>query len=120
MYKMIQDHKGYMWMATNLGLIRYNGIEVEKIYKKLNDTYNGTGEVKALLVDPQGDIWMGSNSGLNKYNPNCDCLIQYPLFNADSTSTGVESMTEDKNQNLWLGTYNGELLKFSKENKSIW
>ncbi len=108
-----------MWMATNLGLIRYNGIDAEKIYKNINDTYNGTGEVKALLVDSQGDLWMGSNSGLNKYNPNCDCLDQYPFYNADSTSASVESMTEDKNQNLWLGTDNGELIKFSKDDKNV-
>jgi ligand-binding sensor domain-containing protein len=25
-----QDYQGYIWMATNLGLIRYNGVEGKK------------------------------------------------------------------------------------------
>jgi len=28
-----QDHEGYIWMTTNLGLIRYNGLEGKKYFK---------------------------------------------------------------------------------------
>lgn len=30
MSAIAQDHKGYIWMATNLGLIRYNDLEGKK------------------------------------------------------------------------------------------
>ena len=29
-YKITQDHQGFIWMSTNLGLIRYDGIEGKK------------------------------------------------------------------------------------------
>ena len=33
-----QDHQGYIWMATNLGLIRYNGIEGKRYNNKVIDS----------------------------------------------------------------------------------
>ena len=76
-----QDHQGFIWMATNLGLIRYDGLEGKKYYSDLSSDDNGG--INTLYVDSQGGIWIGSNSGLNKYNPDCDCILQYPSNNAD-------------------------------------
>tara|TARA_R110002111_G_scaffold262355_2_gene338117 strand:- start:1413 stop:2102 length:690 start_codon:yes stop_codon:yes gene_type:complete len=117
--KIVQDHQGYIWMATNLGLIKYNGIEGKKYNKKVNDASIIIGEVGALFVDSQGDIWIGSNSGLSKYNPDCDCIYRYPSIDIDTHLTSVLSITEDKNQDLWFGTQNGELYRYTKENNSI-
>ncbi len=117
--KIVQDHKGYMWMATNLGLIRYNGIEGEKYNKKVNDTSIVIDDIGALFVDYQGDIWIGSISGLYKYNPDCDCINQYPFIDIGTPIIDVMSIAEDKNQDLWFGTYNGELYRYNKENNSL-
>jgi len=106
-------------METNLGLIRYNGIEGEKYNKKVNDASNVIGYIGALFVDSQGDIWISTISGLNKYNPDCDCIIKYPLNDVDKSIKGVISIAEDNNQDLWFGTFNGELHKFNKANNSF-
>ncbi len=106
-------------MATNLGLIRYNGIEGKKYNIKVNDTSIIIGNIRVLFVDSKGGIWISSTSGLSKYNPDCDCINLYPSIDVDTPLTGVLSIAEDKNQDLWFGTLNGELYKYNKENNSF-
>ncbi len=106
-------------MATNLGLIRYNGIEGERIKKRVNGVYSAINTVDALFVDFQGDIWVSLISGLSKYNPDCDCINLYPSIEIGTAITGVISIVEDKNKDLWFGTINGELYQYNKENSSF-
>lgn len=118
-HNIVQDHKGYMWMATNLGLIRYNGIEGEKFSKKVNDASNTIGNIRALFVDSQGILWIGSNSGLSTYNTDCDCIQQYPPIDIGSPLIDVLSIAEDKNKDLWFGTLRNGLYKYNKKTNSF-
>ena len=80
-----QDHQGYIWMATNLGLIRYNGLEGKKYYKHSSDSSSTAfGDIEFLFVDYMGDMWIGARSGLSKYNPDCDCLHQYSTIGTNA------------------------------------
>ncbi|VAX20240.1 diguanylate cyclase/phosphodiesterase (GGDEF & EAL domains) with PAS/PAC sensor(s) [hydrothermal vent metagenome] len=115
-----QDHQGYMWMATNLGLIRYNGLEGKKYYNKVIDSTSFEFyDIKTLFTDYQGNIWIGATYGLSKYNPDCDCIQQYPSINEDISSTKIRSFTEDKNKNVWIGTIGGGLFRYERESDSF-
>ena len=59
-YKITQDHQGYIWMSTNLGLIRYDGIEGKKY--DINSASNVSNN--PFYVDSQGDIWIGNRTGI--------------------------------------------------------
>jgi ligand-binding sensor domain-containing protein len=115
-----QDHQGYIWLATNLGLIRYNGIEGKK-YDINRDDFSliAYDYIESLFVDHLGDLWIGANSGLNKYNSNSDSLFQYPSFINDIKLTMVRAITEDKNRNIWIGTRNDGLFLFERESNSF-
>ena len=116
-YKITQDHQGYIWMKTNLGLIRYDGIEGKKYDSDASS--NDYNFVDALYVDSQGDIWIGNRSGLSKYNPDCDCFYHYPSVIDDITPNRVSSITEDKNNNIWFGIRNGGIFQYERESDSI-
>ncbi len=116
-YKITQDHQGYMWMKTNLGLIRYDGIEGKKYYS--DSSSNDFTRIDALYVDSQGDIWIGSRSGLSKYNPDCDCFYHYPSVIDDIAPLWVRSITEDKNNNIWFGIGNYGIYQYERESDSI-
>jgi len=110
-----QDHQGYIWMSTNLGLIRYDGIEGKR-YEFSNDYSISTINyyVQALFVDHLGDIWVGAPQGLSKYNPDCDSLLHYPS-NVDGIDLrDIMSITEDNNKNIWIGTQNGGLYRYER------
>lgn len=118
--KITQDHHGYIWLATNLGLIRFNGIEGKK-YEIARDDPSpiANDDILFLYVDDPGDLWIGANSGLYKYNPDCDCFFQYPSSNDGISLTMVGSITEDKNKNIWIGTQNSGLFRYDRENDSF-
>jgi signal transduction histidine kinase/ligand-binding sensor domain-containing protein/DNA-binding response OmpR family regulator len=119
-YIITQDHQGYMWMATNLGLIRYNGLEGKKYdIKRSDSSSNSIDFIWHLYVDYLGDIWIGANSGLSKYNPDCDCLYQYPFKIDDINLREIQSITEDKNNNLYLGIWHDGLLRYERESDSF-
>jgi signal transduction histidine kinase/ligand-binding sensor domain-containing protein/DNA-binding response OmpR family regulator len=110
---MAQDHQGYIWMGTNLGLIRYDGIEA-KNYR--SDSFrSGSNDERVLYVDSQGILWIGANSGLSKYIPDCDCLYKFPAIDYKNSLTGVTSITEDQNQRIWILTRAGNIFQYDRE-----
>ncbi len=58
-YGMITDRLGYLWIATDKGVVRYNGYEC-----KLFDMSNGlpTNDIWQLVEDKRGKIWLGCSS----------------------------------------------------------
>lgn len=115
-----QDHQGYIWMATNLGLIRYNGIEGKRYNNKVIDSTSFEFyDINSLFVDHKGDLWIGATYGLSKYNPECDCIQRYTSFNEDISFTDIRSITEDKNNNIWIGTLDGGIFRYERESDSF-
>ncbi len=120
LYEIIQDHHGYIWLATNLGLIRYDGLEGKKYYKKNSDSSsNDFSGIESMYVDSQGDLWIGARSGLSRYDADCDCFYQFPSIDYNSSLTSITSITEDKNGNIWIGTWNGGLYRYNKESEEF-
>ncbi|MBT8320520.1 MAG: hypothetical protein KJO90_02495, partial [Eudoraea sp.] len=111
-----QDRQGYMWLDTNLGLIRYDGIQGKKYDIKRSDSLSiPDNYIRSLHVDSTGDLWIGANSGLNKYDPDCDCLHHYPAIIDGQPMTWIRAITEDKNNNIWIGTRDGLLFQYNRE-----
>ncbi len=115
---IVQDHQGYIWMATNLGLIKYNGLEGKEYYKESSNSssvdYNN---IESLFVDSQGNIWVGARSGLSKYNPECDCFHLFPTIDYNTSLTDIKSIVEDNNSNIWIGTGNGGIFQYERESE---
>ncbi len=113
---IVQDNQGYVWLSTNLGLIRYNGLEGKKYDLgsggATSEAYNN---IETLYVDHFGDVWIGARSGLSKYSADCDCLYKYPAIDYNNSLTGILSITEDKNNTIWVGTWNGGLFQYDRE-----
>lgn len=69
-FDMLQDHEGFIWVATKNGLNRYDGYNF-RVFK--NDPYNqyslSSNTVVKLYEDSKGRIWAGTeNAGLNIYD----------------------------------------------------
>ncbi|WP_169312758.1 sensor histidine kinase [Owenweeksia hongkongensis] len=68
---LLEDDLGFIWMATNNGLCRYDGQEL-KVWKA-SDSIPGSLQssvILSLACDKQGWIWANTElGGLNAYNP---------------------------------------------------
>lgn len=75
---MIQDKKGYIWIATNDGLNRYNGNEFKAFrHEKNNENSIVNNYVVELAEDLEGNIWVGTISGLSKINSDGKVIKNY-------------------------------------------
>ena len=108
---MIQDSLGYMWIATQGGLHRYNGYEFEVFTNTPFDSTSLSDNFTfALEEGSNGDIWVGSDL-LNRFDRKTETFIQYRHDPDDSTTVVGNSafdIYEAINGDVWISsTTNG-------------
>lgn len=70
-----QDSYGFVWIATDYGLNKYDGIRVTHYFSNEKDSLSLLGNnVRTLLVDKENTLWVGCNKGLQYYNANANCF----------------------------------------------
>ncbi|MEJ1939180.1 two-component regulator propeller domain-containing protein, partial [Nostoc sp. NIES-2111] len=69
-----QDRAGFLWIATNKGLTRYDGYRLRPIEAPgQNATQRSLGWVRALAAGADGRMWIGTEfQGLVAYGPQPD------------------------------------------------
>ncbi len=72
-YQVRQDEKGYIWIAHDQGLSRYDGYEI-KTYSGVNQSFKAGSNLK---VDSKGRVWYETFDGYIFYVQN-DSLIALP------------------------------------------
>ncbi|MFZ7133467.1 MAG: ligand-binding sensor domain-containing protein [Eubacteriales bacterium] len=107
---IIQDHYGYLWIGTMVGLNKYDGINF-KIY--LNSESAGSISnscITHIYETKGGQIWIGTAKGLNLYSRENDTLSSYFNDHEDNESISndyIRYIYEDSNCILWIGTEEG-------------
>ncbi|RDK88580.1 sensor histidine kinase [Marinirhabdus gelatinilytica] len=91
-YDVVQDAKGFIWIATNKGVVKYNG----KTFKTFtvqdglpnNDTWK-------LEVTPDGKVWYASKSNRQGYIVN-DSVYSFPVENNKTISPAYFALNKNK------------------------
>ncbi|MDM8535559.1 two-component regulator propeller domain-containing protein [Desulfobacterales bacterium HSG17] len=119
----IQDIDGFIWIATQSGLIKYNGYDVKK-YTAGPDSVS-SDYIYDIHEDREGFIWITTPLGLNRYDKETDtfAIYKHDPENTGSISHNVfnwtnQAIAEDKDGNLWFGTLKG-LNKYNKKTKTF-
>ncbi|MFM9836699.1 MAG: PAS domain S-box protein [Cyclobacteriaceae bacterium] len=102
----LTDKEGFLWIATENGLNRYDGYEMKQYFHDSNDKYSlSSNEVFDLFEDSKGELWVGLvGSGVCRYDRLKDRFIRF-----DNKNTIVD-IWEDDDKNLWMT--GGEFLGF--------
>ncbi|MFN2373065.1 MAG: two-component regulator propeller domain-containing protein, partial [Cyclonatronaceae bacterium] len=117
-YSITQDSRGYIWLATDGGVSRYNGYGFTNYRNYPNDPSSLTDNfVHVVYTDSRGDVWVGTRYGLNRYVAATDNFERYYHTPADPNSlphSSVHSIYESVTGRLWMGTENG-LAEYDRE-----
>ncbi|WP_209388407.1 two-component regulator propeller domain-containing protein [Rhodohalobacter sp. SW132] len=118
-----QDHTRYMWVGTNSGLHRYNGIEFE-VYLSGSDSTTLISEyIGYIFEDQQNRLWIGTAGGINLYDRNTDRFIRFPFEQHDSynpeTTSGVRKILEDQNGVIWVAGGSENLYRLDNVNQQL-
>lgn len=115
------DSRGYVWVGTESGVSRFNGIEFETFDK--NSGLPGNS-VRGIAETNDGRIWVGTENGI-AYLQNRNWIPVSP-FNNDAALT-VTKLVIDHHQRIWVATNEAGLyviestpdsLKFTNINSS--
>ena len=108
---IVQDKHGFIWIATDGGLRRFDGYHIIH-YKSQANNPNALADqwVQSLLIDSDGTLWVGTQRGLHRYNPNTDNFTRF--IPQDPRARGKEhlhisAMLNDGKRGIWLATQDG-------------
>ncbi len=108
---IIQDKSGYIWVATQDGLNKFNGYEFTVFKHKQSDpTSIRDNFILSLLIDKNGDLWIGTSFGLDKLKSGSNQFEHYSLQNGirnKKVDESINSLVQDKYGNIWIATLEG-------------
>ncbi|MEO9891359.1 two-component regulator propeller domain-containing protein [Aurantibacter sp.] len=115
---MLQDSLGFVWIATQNGVNRFDGQEFRHYRYKESDTTTISGNLTNKLVqDTAGNIWVGTiGNGLSYYNPNLDNFERIRLENSDSNSEVISALVNDSSGAIWAASRISGLHKLTRAN----
>lgn len=106
-YALAQDRDGYLWIGTDRGLVRFDGLDFESFALP---GVSETASIVALFCDSRGRLWIAEKWG---------SLILYedgkfrPVRPPTDETWAIWHMTEDPEGTLWFsGWYGGDVACF--------
>ena len=97
-----QDNQGFLWIATEAGLYRFDGDEF-RVFNKSNSSMTGEALNKLLFDARENTLWIASKSGLMRLD--CATLQMSRLAELDSlglTNLSSISFSAAPDSNIWI------------------
>lgn len=115
-YDVLEDDQGFIWVATEVGLARFDGHVFKNInvstYPDLNSDY--FMDFRDMSRSSNGGIWAVSRNAVFEINNHSVNTHDFRDYLKDSR---LICLSEDNNGVLWIGTDNGVL--FSLEDGAV-
>ena len=92
---MAQTADGYLWLGTDLGLVRFDGVQFVPWQPPADQALPAT-YIRSLVAARDGTLWIGTFEGLASWQNGR--LTTYPQLAA----FGVSEMLEDREGTLWI------------------
>ncbi len=103
-FSILQSHDGYLWLGTQRGLVRFDGLRFTP-FSGGDGVSLENSWVRSLLEDGQGNIWIGTNdSGLLKLRNGV--MTQYSIAQG-FPSESVNCLATGSNGEIWACTSKG-------------
>ena len=109
---IIQTRDGYLWLGTQNGAARFNGVTFTAFDKTQVDAFLNN-QVMALLEDRSQALWIGTRGGgLIRFQNG-----QFTSYTKQDglSSNNIKTLYEDRAGILWIGTIGGGLNRFDGE-----
>ncbi len=116
---ILRDSDGYVWIATDNGLNRYNGYEFEVFRHEHgnNNSIVSVQDMRAFLEDINQGIWMGSSVGVSYFDKKTGAFTNYTK--AEGKSIGlVFEITQTNDGDVYFVSSNG-LFVYDNKNKKM-
>lgn len=110
--QMLQDDEGYLWIATQYGLNRFDGYAFQSFHYEPNQANSLKANwVRAMTKDSTGQLWLGTfYGGISVFQPKTGIIKHY-----DSPASVVLTMLCDSHNAIWVTSPSGLFVKGAEE-----
>ena len=100
-YSIYQDHLGFLWFGTEMGLNKYDGYEMKHFVRNVYDSSSlSHNSIFCMSEDQYDNLWIGTGfNGINVYNRDKDNF--QPVY---PPGLYTKSIFNDHSGTLWIGT----------------
>src|SRR5690606_20485301 len=106
---VLEDADGRIWIGTEAGGSRYDGIKVESFGPTDGVAPNG---VRSLFRDKEGRIWAGHlGGGVSLFENKAFRTLQ---FNGEAITSDVTGIGQDLDGAIWLTTFGDGAIKVNE------
>ncbi|MBV8631177.1 MAG: ATP-binding protein [Silvibacterium sp.] len=102
-HAVLQSSDGYIWLATEGGLVCLDSVKFA-VFTHKDTPQLGSDVVYSLLEDRSGALWIGTSSGMTRYRNRRFDSVGLP---GDSGAAIIWSLHEDRRGAIWAVTSEG-------------
>jgi len=116
---VLQDSLGFLWLASDNGLQRYDGYTFILYTPDSSDAISQ--KVFGLYEDKNENLWLQIETGLIRYRLESDDFVRYYFVNSnnDTIPYRVRSIAEDMRGTLWVWIQGNGLYELNLETKNF-
>ncbi len=95
--------RGYLWIGTHKGLVRFDGTRFT-VFDRENTPALGSDFIRELKADAEGSLWIATRQGLNRWQDGA-----LTLYTPDDglLHAAIQALFVEEKGPLWIGTLEG-------------
>jgi streptogramin lyase len=123
-YSINQDKKGFIWLGTAKGLIRFDGLNFKSYYNlPYQSPILADGNIRDIVVDNEGLLWLITDlGGISIFDPENEkfSIIKHEPSQPNSLGANESySAIIDKQNRIWIAHINQGISVYDKTTKQF-
>lgn len=117
--QIFQDKQGFIWMATEYGLNKFDGSRFTNYRHVSGDSVSiKNNYVRTLFEDSRQNLLIGCIDGLMKYDRETDTFLEIPMFRAGKrVFPHITQIKELHNGEIWMTTTGQGMFRLDEQQK---
>lgn len=121
---LYKDSGGFLWVGTDFGLNRFDGVRFEKWFHKPGDSSSLlSNKINSITEDRQQKLWVGTDKGIAVYDTKAGSFSSYTKIEAGNKIIGDLSQVKtfcDRDGDVWIGSSSGYIFLYRQSERKFY